>query len=422
MEKKKSNRVVMGIWDVKLMFESSLIIFFIIGALATTAVYYVNSDEQQPIIISDIIRSSANYVYDDDSLEGCDLFSGKWVHENESNYYPLYKEVECPYIPGEFACGQHGRMDFEYQQWRWQPHGCKLPRFDAKEVLERLRGKRVIFVGDSVNRNQWLSMVCMLQSVIPLGLKKMHKVANASLFTFKAFEYDVSIDFYWAPLLVESNADHPSKHKRSERIVHIQSIEKHAKNWVDADILVFNSYLWWGTPTLKMLYGAFQSSKKYNIVSNHDGYGMVLEKWSNWLRTQINHTRTRSYFMSMTATHQRGVDWGKQDNGNCLNETQPVMKDNFWESGSDLTMMRTLELTLSKLKARGVDVQLVNITQLTQYRKDGHPSIHRLFYSTLKAKQLSNPSRYADCTHWCLPGVPDTWNELLLFHIIQGLK
>lgn len=111
-----------------------------------------------------------------------------------------------------------------------------------------------------------------------------------------------------------------------------------------------------------------------------------------------------------------------QGNGNCLNETEPVMKDKFWESGSDLKMMKILEAELNNLIERGVNVQLVNITQLTQYRKDGHPSIHRLFYSTLKAKQLSNPSRYADCTHWCLPGVPDVWNELLLSYIIQGLK
>ncbi|XP_022017084.1 protein trichome birefringence-like 34 isoform X2 [Helianthus annuus] len=402
MEKK---RRMVGIWDVKHMFESSIIIFFIIGALATTAVYYVNSDEQDTSLP---VTPSVN-VYE--SLNGCDLFSGKWVYDNES--YPLYKEAQCPYLPGEFSCGQYGRTDFKYQQWRWQPNGCNLPRFDAKVILRRLRGKRIIFVGDSVNRNQWLSMVCMLQSVIPLGLKKMQKVANVSLFTFKAFEYNVSIDFYWAPLLVESNADHPSKHKRIDRVINIQSIEKHAKNWVDADILVFNSYLW---------YGSFVDSEKYNIVSNHDGYKMVLEKWSNWLATHIDHKRTQSYFMSMTATHKRGIDWGMQGDGNCLNETEPVMKDNFWESGSDLKMMRILESTLDKLKARGVNVQLVNITQLTQFRKDGHPSIHRMFYSTLKAKQLSNPKRYADCTHWCLPGVPDTWNELILAYILQRLK
>ncbi|GKD45774.1 trichome birefringence-like protein 34, partial [Tanacetum coccineum] len=125
--------------------------------------------------------------------------------------------------------------------------------FDAKDVLERLRGKRVIFIGDSVNRNQWVSMVCMIQTVIPLGLKKMEKVHDVSLFTFKALEYDVSIDFYWAPLLVESNGDHPTKHKTNDRIVRIDSIEKHARHWVDADILVFNSYLWWRMPTLKLL-------------------------------------------------------------------------------------------------------------------------------------------------------------------------
>ncbi|KAI3676238.1 hypothetical protein L1987_85840 [Smallanthus sonchifolius] len=409
MEKKKR---MVGIWDVKHMFESSIIIFFVIGTLATTAVYYVNSDEQSPPV--------SHSAYVGDSLDGCDLFSGKWVHDNHS--YPLYKELQCPYIPGEFSCGHYGRTDFKYQQWRWQPHGCNLPRFDDKKVLERLRGKRVIFVGDSVNRNQWLSMVCMLQSVIPLGLKKMQKTANVSLFTFKAFEYDVSIDFYWAPLLVESNADHPSNHKRNDRVINIDSIEKHARNWVNADILVFNSYLWWGTPTLKILYGSLADSKKYKIVGNHDGYEMVLAKWSNWLTTHINHRKTQSYFMSMTATHRRGADWGMQDNENCLNETEPVLKDNFWESGSDFKMMRILESSLDKLKARGVNVQLVNITQLTQYRKDAHPSIHRLFYSTLKAKQLSNPNGYADCTHWCLPGVPDTWNELLLAYILQRLE
>ncbi|KAK9054911.1 hypothetical protein SSX86_025990 [Deinandra increscens subsp. villosa] len=421
MEKKKKLMVV-GIWDVKLMFESVIIIFVIMGSLATTAVYYVTSDrEQQGDTGSSSRRNNDDNVgFDYGSLDGCDLFSGKWVHDNES--YPLYKEHECPYIPGEFSCGQYGRTDFKYQQWRWQPHGCNLPRFNAKDVLERLRGKRVIFVGDSVNRNQWLSMVCMLQSVIPLGLKKMHKAANVSLFTFKAFEYNVSIDFYWAPLLVESNADHPSKHKRNDRVINIQTIEKHAKNWINADILVFNSYLWWGTPTLKILYGSIADSKRYNIVSNHVGYKMVLEKWSNWLTTYRKHKRTLSYFMSMTATHRRGVDWGMQGNENCLNETEPVMKDDFWESGSDSKMMKILESSLDELKARGVNVQLVNITQLTQYRKDAHPSIHRLFYSRLKAKQLSNPNGYADCTHWCLPGVPDTWNELLLVSILQTLK
>ncbi|PWA67599.1 PC-Esterase [Artemisia annua] len=412
MRKKKQ---MVGLWDVKQLFESIIMMFLIIGALATIAFVYVGNHEQE-IKKPQVVYNTSVY----DSLEGCDLFSGKWVHDNDS--YPLYKDVECPYIYGDFACGQYGRMDSNYQRWRWQPHGCNLPRFNAIDVLERLRGKRVIFIGDSVNRNQWLSMVCMIQTVIPLGLKKMEKVHGVSLLTFKALEYDVSIDFYWAPLLVESNGDHPTKHKTKDRIVRVDSIEKHARNWVNADILVFNSYLWWRMPTLKLLNGTFEDTDHYNIVTNRHGYRMVLKTWSNWLHTNINHTRTRLYFMSMTATHHKGIEWGMKGDQNCLNETEPIMKDKFWESGSDLRMLRILESSLNRLKAGGVNVQMINISQMTQYRKDAHPSIHRLHYSPLTEKQLSNPKSYADCTHWCLPGVPDVWNELLVTYILRKRK
>lgn len=40
-------------------------------------------------------------------------------------------------------------------------------RFDATDMLERLRGKRVIIVGDSLNRNQWESLACLLYSALP---------------------------------------------------------------------------------------------------------------------------------------------------------------------------------------------------------------------------------------------------------------
>jgi len=40
-------------------------------------------------------------------------------------------------------------------------------RFNGIDMLERLRGKRVIIVGDSLNRNQWESLACLLYSAIP---------------------------------------------------------------------------------------------------------------------------------------------------------------------------------------------------------------------------------------------------------------
>lgn len=56
--------------------------------------------------------------------------------------------------------------------------------FDAKALLERLRNKRMMFVGDSLNRNQWESMVCLVQSVLQWDKKTL--VKNGSLNVFRA--------------------------------------------------------------------------------------------------------------------------------------------------------------------------------------------------------------------------------------------
>lgn len=39
-------------------------------------------------------------------------------------------------------------------------------RFNATEMLDLIRGKRLVFVGDSINRNQWESMLCMLMGAV----------------------------------------------------------------------------------------------------------------------------------------------------------------------------------------------------------------------------------------------------------------
>lgn len=43
-------------------------------------------------------------------------------------------------------------------------------------MLERLRGKRLVFVGDSLNRNMWESLVCVLRN----SVKDKRKVFEAS--------------------------------------------------------------------------------------------------------------------------------------------------------------------------------------------------------------------------------------------------
>lgn len=41
-----------------------------------------------------------------------------------------------------------------------------LCRFDGRQMLRMLRGKRMVFVGDSLNRNMWQSLVCALRESV----------------------------------------------------------------------------------------------------------------------------------------------------------------------------------------------------------------------------------------------------------------
>ncbi|XP_057524722.1 protein trichome birefringence-like 34 [Amaranthus tricolor] len=354
----------------------------------------------------------------DSSLEKCDYFNGKWVYDN-GTLYPLYKENECSFMSDQLACEKFGRKDLSYQKWRWQPHHCDLPRFNATALLEKLRNKRAVFVGDSLNREQWISMLCLVDSSIPPPLKSLY--INGSLFTFKAMEYNAKIEFYWAPLLVESNADDPIKHSVpvAERIVRTQAIEKHATHWTNADYIFFNSYLWWRMPVVNVLWGAFESPDgTYNTIEMLKAYEMALKTWSDWLVNHVNHSKTRIFWISMAPTHERSQEWGGADGQNCYNETEPIKRENYWGSGSDPVMMKLVEDAVQNLATKGLNIQLLNITQLSEYRKDAHLSIYRKHWEPLTQQQLSNPIGYADCCHWCLPGVPDTWNEILYAFLV----
>ncbi|OVA07841.1 PMR5 N-terminal domain [Macleaya cordata] len=351
-----------------------------------------------------------------DSLSRCDLFSGKWVFDNST--YPLYSEKQCSFMSDQLACEKFGRKDLSYQNWRWQPNQCDLPRFNATALLGRLRGKRLVFVGDSLNRGQWVSMVCLVESVVPQPLKSMQ--TNGSLITFRATEYNATIEFYWAPLLVESNSDDPVNHRLPDRIVRAQAIEKHAIHWTDADILVFNSYLWWRRPKMKVLWGSFGSPNgMYKEIEMLRSYEMALKTWSDWLEIHVNHTKTQLFFVSMSPTHFWADEWGMPKEGNCYNETKPITEDGYRGRGSDPKMMRVVKTAIDELKTKGVNVKILNITQLSEYRKEGHPSIYRKQWEPLTRDQILNPSSYSDCIHWCLPGVPDAWNELLYAYIFS---
>jgi len=71
-----------------------------------------------------------------------------------------------------------GLDDFNWEYSWWKGQTCNVEnsllfvgvvqfhRFKATEMLDLIRGKRLVFVGDSINRDRWESVLCMLMGAV----------------------------------------------------------------------------------------------------------------------------------------------------------------------------------------------------------------------------------------------------------------
>ncbi|WJZ89098.1 hypothetical protein VitviT2T_008344 [Vitis vinifera] len=327
----------------------------------------------------------------------CALFMGTWVRDDA---YPLYQFSDCPFIDAEFNCQMYGRPDTDYLKYRWKPTNCELPRFNGLEFLLRMKGKTVMFVGDSLGRNQWESLVCMISTAVPRSPTQI--IRGDPLSTLKFLEYGVAVSFYRAPYLVDIEA------VQGKRVLRLGDISGNGNAWTGVDVLSFNTGHWWshkgslqGWDYIEMDGTLYQDMDR--LVAFEKG----LRTWARWVDTNVDRTRTRVFFQSTSPTHYNPSEWSAgavTTTKNCYGETAPMSGMTY--PGAYPDQMRVVEEVMSQMSG---PVYLLDITLLSEMRKDGHPSIYS---GDLSPAQRANPDRSADCSHWCLPGLPDTWNQL----------
>lgn len=76
-------------------------------------------------------------------------------------------------------------------------------RLNGSHMLELLRGKRLVFVGDSLNRNMWESLVCILRNSVK-DRTKVYEASGRHHFRTEAsysFIFEVSSSILHLPFL-----------------------------------------------------------------------------------------------------------------------------------------------------------------------------------------------------------------------------
>ncbi|WVZ56699.1 hypothetical protein U9M48_007193 [Paspalum notatum var. saurae] len=365
----------------------------------------VNPNKQDPSLIEEAVTSKTHLLQS--NAAHCDVYDGSWVFDES---YPLYTSNSCPFVDEGFSCRANGRMDLRYMKWRWQPKHCNIPRFDARKMLEMLRGKRLVFIGDSINRNQWESMMCLLRTAVsdPARIRETHGrkiIKEKGDYNFKFLDYNCSVEYHVTHFLVhEGKARIGQKRTKTLRI---DTVDRSSSRWKDADVLVFNTAHWWSHHKTKAGVNYYQEGDHVHPhLDASTAFQRALTTWASWVDHYINPHRTRVFFRSSSPTHFSGGEWNS--GGHCresmlpLNDTRmrPVPERNV-----------ILEQVVKQMKTH---VTILNITSLSGIRIDGHPSVYGRKAVDLGALVVQ------DCSHWCLPGVPDAWNELLFYHLVSS--
>ncbi|OIV97351.1 hypothetical protein TanjilG_07103 [Lupinus angustifolius] len=368
---------------------------------------FVNDSPQRSSLISEKEDNNWNNATDN---KVCNYAKGKWVPDNHRSFYSGFG---CKrWLSKMWACRLTQRTDFAYEKLRWQPKDCQMEEFEKSKFLRRMQHKTLALIGDSLSRQQFQSLMCMLTSG-----KKTHDVEDVGKkyglargkgalrpngWAYHFLSTNTTILFYWSATLCDVepiDASNPG----SDQAMHLDRPPVFLRQYLHKfDVLVLNTGHHWNRVKFKanrwvMRVGGMPNTDK-KLGTMGSAKNLTIHSIVSWVNSQLpKHPGLKVFFRSISPRHFVGGEWNT--GGSCDNTTpMSVGKEILWEESTDQVAAHAV---------KGTGIKLLDITALSHLRDEGH----------ISRFSISAKPGVHDCLHWCLPGIPDTWNEILFAQI-----
>ncbi|KAK1418635.1 hypothetical protein QVD17_27780 [Tagetes erecta] len=340
--------------------------------------------------------------------QACNFGKGKWVKDDTR---PLYSGFGCKqWLSGMWACRLTQRTDFAYEQLRWQPKDCQMDNFSGPEFLKRMQDKTLAFIGDSLGRQQFQSLMCMItggeerQDVEDVGkeygLVKARGSVRPDGWAYRFPITNTTILYYWSASLCNLEPIDP-RNKTTYFAMHLDRPPAFLQRFISRfNVVVLNTGHHWNRGKLNanrwVMYVGGKPNTNRKIADIANAKNLAIRSIVKWVNGELpKYPGLKAFYRTISPRHFFNGDWNS--GGTCDSTTPGALEVSKNESSDPV----------ASGAVKGTDVKLLDITALSEVREEGHISRY----------SIRGTPGMQDCLHWCLPGIPDTWNELLFSQI-----
>lgn len=374
---------------------------------------------------------------------GCDMTQGRWIRA--ANRFPRYSAAtgrsdSCPYVRSEYACERNNRPDVFYAQYRWQPATCLISYFSAPGFKYMMKNKKMLLVGDSMMSNFYEALLCAIHAG---GFKgETYTIPTGAPFDIRRVRFpalSLSLDFYFSPYIVKATklskvapGDSSKGGGGHAHDVYVDQIDPVlAKHLAGYDVAVMATGVWW--------------------LQNKPGYREPNKFYANWARRNLTNSAAHTWGLATIANYLKSINYngvpfflsfspkhagkGVPQSGVINKKKGPNQAAWAGACGARSPILDAREKqrygnTLSTARAyadaqkhvlAGTPLRFLDVTAMSEVRPDAHMGV---WWQWRDRTGMNSPGQKretpysGDCTHWCLPGVPDAWVDILYSHMI----